>query len=169
MSDQATRLAEIRTRRDAVPDAPWTLDRFTSDRLNVIEAETGYVVANVGRDFATGAVEVGEFVANAAADLEFLLSRVDELQGQLDKTAETFAKNAAELYRLWQFAIEQQGSRWGWSEEFTAREEGKFRGAALMLQAFLVSVGKADADDDECGAAHELIREALGEGVGDGR
>ncbi|MEU5156787.1 hypothetical protein [Glycomyces sp. NPDC021274] len=148
-----------------------------TDRLAEIRRRIKAATETEGRSI--GAIQNGkkELRQNAAADLTYLLDEIATLQGRLDtaegrlsKVRAALVQTAVELYQFWQFAAEKEGDGFGWTPEITVREEGKFRGAAWSLQYFLVTLGEADEEDDEAGAAYEVIeaaRAALGLSEGD--
>lgn len=80
-----------------------------------------------------------------------------------DRLCANLVQTAVELHQFWQFAILKEGEGPGWDPVVTAREEGKFRGAAWSLQGVLVALGQADEEDDEAGAAYEAIEARLAE------
>jgi len=92
-----------------------------------------------------------------------LLVEVLRLRALVGNMRANLVQTAVELHQFWQFAILKEGEGPGWTPDVTAREEGKFRGAAWSLQGFLVTLGQADEEDDEAGAAYEAIEARLAE------
>lgn len=117
-----------------------------------------YAAAIVSGDAAE---MLGGELRKARAEVQQLQGRLDTAEGQLDKARAALVQTAVDLYGFWQFAVQQEGTSKGWTPDVTAREEGKFRGAAWSLQGFLVSLGEADEEDDEAGAAYEAIENAM--------